>query len=82
MSVFHPSKPPYILPFLQKSNKENHHNISPLKKRLHKLRFLQKLGCQTPCWDQARLSSLVNKQVVLLSAFGVTPTMVSPQGPV
>ena len=25
--------------------------------------MLQKLGCQTPCWDQARLSSLVNKQV-------------------
>ena len=32
---------------------------------LHKLRFLQKLGCQKPCWDQARLSSLVNKQVAL-----------------
>ena len=25
------------------------------KQRLHKLRFLQKLGCQKPCWDQARL---------------------------
>ena len=37
----------------------------PHKKRLHKLRFLQKLGCQKPCWDQVRLSSLVNKQVVL-----------------
>ena len=24
---------------------------------------MQKLGCQKPCWDQARLSSLVNKQV-------------------
>ena len=25
------------------------------KQRLHKLRFLQKLDCQKPCWDQARL---------------------------
>ena len=25
------------------------------KQRLPKLRFLQKLGCQKPCWDQARL---------------------------
>ena len=25
------------------------------EQRLHKLRFLQKLGCQKPCWDQARL---------------------------
>ena len=33
-------------------------------KRLHKLCFLQKQGCQKPCWDQARLSSLVNNQVV------------------
>ena len=24
---------------------------------------MQELGCQKPCWDQARLSSLVNKQV-------------------
>ena len=38
----------------------------PSQQRLHKLRYLQKLGCQKPCWDQARLSesSLVNKQVV------------------
>ena len=28
----------------------------PSKQRLHKLRFLQKVGCQKPCWDQARLS--------------------------
>ena len=25
------------------------------------------MGCQKPCWDQAKLSSLVNKQVVLQS---------------
>ena len=25
------------------------------KQRLHKIQFLQKLGCQKPCWDQARL---------------------------
>ena len=31
--------------------------------RLHKLCFLEKLDCQKLCWDQARLSSLENKQV-------------------
>ena len=35
----------------------------PSKQRLHNLRFLPKLGCQKHCWDQGRLSSLVNKQV-------------------
>ena len=34
--------------------------VLPSKQRLHNLRFLQKLGCQKPCWDS---SSLVNKQV-------------------
>ena len=37
--------------------------VLPSKQRFHKLRFLPKLGCQKPCWDQARLSSLVNKEV-------------------
>ena len=37
--------------------------VLPSKQRLQNLCFLQKLGCQKPCWDQARLSSLVNKQV-------------------
>ena len=27
------------------------------------LQFLQKLNCQKPCWDRARISSLVNKQL-------------------
>ena len=40
----------------------------PSQQRLHKLRFLQKLGCQKPCWDQAKLSSRVDKQVVTLDA--------------
>ena len=31
--------------------------------------FLQELGCQKPCWDQARLSSLVNKQVVQVEEY-------------
>ena len=38
-----------------------HH--SPSQKSLHKFSFLQKLGCQKTCLDQATLSSLVNKQV-------------------
>ena len=33
------------------------------QQRRHKLQFLQELGCQKPCWDHARLSSLENKQV-------------------
>ena len=37
------------------------------KQSLLKLRFLQKLGCQKPCWDQ-NLSSLVNKQVAVQGA--------------
>ena len=35
------------------------------KQRLHKSQFLQKLSCQTPYWDHAILSSLVNKQVAV-----------------
>ena len=66
MSVFHPFEPSYIFHFLQKSNKDRNHNISLSKQRLHKLCFLHKLGCQKPCWDQTRLSSLVNKQVDLV----------------
>ena len=37
--------------------------VLPSQQRLHKLHFLQKLGSQKPSWDQARLFSLVNKQV-------------------
>ena len=36
----------------------------PSKQRLHKSLFLQKLSFPKRYWDQARLSSLVNKQVV------------------
>ena len=39
------------------------HLLLQSQQRLHKLFFfLQKLGCQKPCCDQARLSCLVNKQ--------------------
>ena len=47
------------------------------KQRLHKLRFLKKVGCQKPCWDQARLSlacqinKLGGSQEILLAAFGI-----------
>ena len=49
----------FSMPALQR----NTTSVLPLQQRLHKLRFLQKMGCQKPCWDQARLSSLVNKPV-------------------
>ena len=48
-------------------------SVVPSQKRLHKLSFLQKLGCQKPCWDQARLSSLVNKQVGYIQLFSIRP---------
>ena len=32
--------------------------------KLHELLFLQKLSGQKPCWEHARLCSLVYKQVV------------------
>ena len=41
---------------------------SQSQQRLHKSQFLQKVGCQKPCWDQAGLFSLVNKQVALKCA--------------
>ena len=45
------------------SKKAMHRKKKQSKQRLHKSQFLQKLSCQKPYWDQARLSSLVNKQV-------------------
>ena len=51
-------------PCLQESNAVNHH-FSLSKQWLPKSQFLQKLSCQKPYWEQARLSSLVYKQVVL-----------------
>ena len=49
--------------FLHAINSNKPHLLLPSQQRLHELHFMQKLGCQKPCWDQARLSSLVNKQV-------------------
>ena len=49
----------------RKSMKRTTTIYPPSKQRLHREHFLQKRGCQKPCWDQARLSSLVNKQVAL-----------------
>ena len=40
---------------------------------LHTLRFLQKLGCQKPCWDLARLSSLVKKNKLGILVFKHQP---------
>ena len=54
---------PSLFFFYIEAMKRNSILVLPSKQRLHKLCFLQKLGCQKPCWDQTRLSSLVNKQV-------------------
>ena len=53
-----------LFAFLHDSNAEKPHQTSQSQQRLHKLCFLQKLGFQKPCCNQAGLSSLVNKQVV------------------
>ena len=53
---------PLVL-FFRQAMQRNSIWVLPSQQRLHKLRFLQKLGCHKPSWDQARLSSLVNKQV-------------------
>ena len=53
--------------------------ILPSKRRLLKLQFLQKLRCQKPCLDQARLSNLVNKRVEMLwASSGVNHAIVGP----
>ena len=43
----------------------------PLKQRLHKSQILPTLSFQKPYWDQARLSSLVNKQVDITVQYSV-----------
>ena len=65
-SLLHSSKHLYTFPFLQENNAENPHLIlivPPSKQRLHNSQFLKKLSCQKPCWYQARLYILVNKNV-------------------
>ena len=63
LPFLHHLKHLFTFTFLQESNEEKHTLVSQSKQRHHKLHFLQKLGGQKPCWEQARLSSLVNKQV-------------------
>ena len=48
---------PYSFSILPLSSRKAEKEAPPIshKKRLHKSRFLQKLGNQKPCWDQARL---------------------------
>ena len=55
--------------FFKQALQRNTTSLLPSQQRLHKLHFLQKLGCQKPCWDQAKLSSKVNKQVGLWKEF-------------
>ena len=49
--------------FVMQAMQRNPTLVLPSKLKLHKLHFLQKLSCQKPCWDQATLSSLENKQI-------------------
>ena len=53
-SISHPSS--FLIPPLssRKAVKEAP-ALFTQKPRVHKLHFMQKLGCQKPCWDQARL---------------------------
>jgi hypothetical protein len=36
---------------VRKAEQRNPTLVLPSQQRLHKLSFLQKLGCQKPCWD-------------------------------
>ena len=54
---------PQPFPFSLQTMQRNPTLVLPSQHRLHKLRFVQKLDCQKPCLDLARISSLVNKQV-------------------
>ena len=47
--------------FFKQALQRNTTSLLPSQQRLHKLCFLQKQACQKPCWDQARLSSLLKK---------------------
>ena len=60
-------KPFYSTHFLssRKAMERSTSLFPPSKQRVHKSQFLQKLSCQKPYWDQARLSSLVNKPVAM-----------------
>ena len=49
----------------------------PLIQRLHKLEVLQKLSCQKPYWDQARLSSLSSCLVFIVNRGRVCAVAVS-----
>ena len=52
-------------PYLHASNEEKPKLLLPSHQGLHKLCFLQKLGCQKLCPHQARLSGLVKKTCCL-----------------
>ena len=66
-------------PFLHASNFEKFHLLLPSQQMFHKLCSLKKPGCQKPCWDQPRLSSMVNKQVGQNGLSGITTnTFIQP----
>ena len=52
------TSPFYVIPIFSE-----HSLFPPSKQSLHNSQLLQKLSCQKPCWDEARLFSLVNEQV-------------------
>ena len=54
-SIFHPFSFLLLCLSSRKAVNRSTTRFPQSKQRLHKLRFLQKLGCQKPCWDQARL---------------------------
>ena len=79
--ILHSSKHLNTIPFLLIINEESHYPISIIKKSLHKSQFLQKLSCQKPYWDHARLSSLVNKHVISPVIHSARPSYLPPPRP-
>ena len=60
---FNTSKLFYTYPFLQESTRKRSPTLVPHHNKGFINQFLKGLGCHKLCWDQARLSSLVSKQV-------------------
>ena len=68
----------------RQARKRNIIIVPPPQQWLHKLQFLKNLRRPKPCGDQARLSSLINKQVVPPLTFchlDILPTNPSPSPP-
>ena len=64
-SILHPSRFSTLPLSSRKAMQKSTTTFTTSKQKLPKSQFLRIFSCQKPYWDQARLSSLVNKQVAV-----------------